>query len=255
MDRLDISYKAFECRKNLNLDNVSPIDIFSIVEEELSHITLILYPFSNSISGMYICSDDIKCIAINSNMSYGRQRFTLCHELYHYYFNSKESLIQLCSMKLNTKDENEINADNFASFLLAPYDSLKNKFYEVCKDNEPTIEQIIRLEQFYGISHQALLWRLNMDNLISKDTLQKLSLPHISQIAQAYGYSAKLYFPIEKKSIKKTFGAYIRDAKLIFDNGLITQGKYEEFLLQAYRSDLVYNESEENYRESDLGEE
>ena len=34
MDRLDISYKAFECRKNLNLDNVSPIDIVNKLKEK-----------------------------------------------------------------------------------------------------------------------------------------------------------------------------------------------------------------------------
>lgn len=255
MDKLDISNKAYECRKKLNLDSDSPIDIFSVVEEELSNLTLILYPFGDNISGMYINSGEIKCIAINSNMPYGRQRFTLCHELYHYYYNSNEELIQLCAMTLNPKDENEINADTFASFMLAPYFSLKNKFNELCKNDIPTIEQIIRLEQFFGISHKALLWRLNLDKLISKEIMKNLSVPGISRIAQSYGYSAQLYYPRESKSIKKTFGAYIRDAKWIFDNDLITRGKYEELLIQAFRSDLVFTNNEASEVESYSAEE
>ena len=251
MDKLDISNKAYECRKKLNLDSDSPIDIFSVVEEELSNLTLILYPFGDNISGMFMSSDGVKCIAINSNMPYGRQRFTLCHELYHYYFDDKPSLIQLCSMKLDPKDENERKADTFASFLLAPYHSLTKKFNDLC-ECKPTLENIIRLEQFFGISHFALLWRLKIDNLITQKQFEEFDISSISLEAQKLGFSKQLYFPLEEKGIKKTFGAYIRNANTVFEKGLISKGKFEELLIQAYRPDLVFGNLEQLSRENEL---
>lgn len=251
IDRLDLDSKAYECRRTLCIDTDAPIDIFSVITEEISELTLILYPFGKNISGMFMSSDGVKCIAINSNMPYGRQRFTLAHELYHYYFDDNSSLIQLCSMKLDPKDENERRADTFASFLLAPYHSLTKKFNDLC-EGKPTLEKIIRLEQFFGISHTALLWRLKIDNLITEKQLKQFDIPSISLEAQKLGFSKQLYLPFEEKGMKKTLGAYIRNANIAFEKGLISQGKFEELLIQAYRPDLVYGNLEQLNKETEL---
>lgn len=251
INRLDLDSKAYECRRKLGIDPDAPVDIFSVVTEEISELTLVLYPFGENISGMFMSSDGVKCIAINSNMSYGRQRFTLCHELYHYYFDDKPSLIQLCSMKLDPKDENERRADTFASFLLAPYHSLTKKFNDLC-EGKPTLEKIIRLEQFFGISHLALLWRLKIDNLITQEQFNEFNISSITQEAQKLGFSTQLYFPTEEKGVKKTFGAYIRNANTLFEKDLISKGKYEELLIQAYRPDLVFGNFEQLSKENEL---
>ncbi len=251
INRLDLDSKAYDCRRKLGIDTDAPIDIFSVVTEEISELTLVLYPFGNNISGMFMSSDGVQCIAINSNMPYGRQRFTLCHELYHYYFDDNSALIQLCSMKLDPKDENERKADTFASFLLAPYHSLTKKFHDLCAD-KPTLENIIRLEQFFGISHTALLWRLKIDNLINEEQLKEFDISSISLEAQKLGFTKQLYYPFEEKGVKKTLGAYIRNANNIFEKGLISQGKFEELLIQAYRTDLVYGNLEKISKENEL---
>ena len=73
MDKLDISTKAQELRELLGEDANSPIDVFSLANQ-MEGLTLVFYPFGENISGMCVRDDEVRLIAINSTMSYGRQR-------------------------------------------------------------------------------------------------------------------------------------------------------------------------------------
>jgi len=42
-----------------------------------------------------------------------------------------------------------------------------------------------------------------------------------------------------------TYGNYINQAEQVISKGLVSVGKYEELLLAAFRSDLVYGSEEE----------
>ena len=84
-NNIELNSCALDMRKILKEDLQSPIDIFSLINN-LKDVTLVFYPMSERISGMCIKQSNIKVIAINSNMSYGRQRFTVAHELYHLFF-------------------------------------------------------------------------------------------------------------------------------------------------------------------------
>ena len=63
-------------RKKLKEDSESPIDILALINN-LKNSTLVFYPMSDRISGMCIKEGQSNVIGINSNMSYGRQRFTI----------------------------------------------------------------------------------------------------------------------------------------------------------------------------------
>ena len=82
-------------------------------------MTLVLFPLNNNISGYCFDNGIIKVIAINSCMSYGRQRFSLAHEFYHLFFDSSNKL-SISDKELYSKDEIEKNANQFASYFLAP---------------------------------------------------------------------------------------------------------------------------------------
>jgi len=51
-----------------------------------------------------------------------------------------------------------------------------------------------------------------------------------------------LYKPSPINKRYKTYGYYIKQAEAVYERGLISRGKYEELLLEAFRSDLVYGE-------------
>ena len=123
MDKLDLNTKAQELRERMGEDVNSPVDIFSLANQ-IDKLTIVYYPLGENISGMCVANEKVKLIAVNSTMSYGRQRFSLAHEFYHLYFDEL-SEFNVCSKKLDSTNEAEKNADQFASYFLAPYKSLK----------------------------------------------------------------------------------------------------------------------------------
>ena len=237
IDKLELNSKAQELRIKLGEDSNSPIDIFKIVTQ-IDKLTIVQYPLGLNISGICIKDSEIKLIAVNSQMSYGRQRYSLAHELYHLYYDNDKAF-NVCAKQFDVKPENEKCADIFASFFLAPYTSLKTKLAEMCPDKKISLEHIIMLEQFYGISHQALLWRLKSENYIKDSDVRKY-LSGIIQMAISLGYDTKLYIPTESENQRRTYGHYIRQIEQLKDSHLVSDGKIEELLLDAYRDDIVY---------------
>lgn len=239
----ELNSLALKTRRMWNEDTYSPIDIFAIVNGwKEKKITIVKYPLSSRISGMCTKEGSDIVICINSATSYGRQRFTLAHELYHVLYEENMRRV-ICDMSMNgDKSESEREADQFASYLLMPYDALLQYESDKTKWN---LEKVIDAEQFFQVSHQAILYRLVFDNLLGKDFADKYRNITVSTEAARLGYSKELYFSPDKDRQYFTTGEYIRKVEKMAEKGLISNGKREELLLDAYRADIVYNFDEE----------
>ncbi len=239
----EINSLALRMRRLWGEDGYSPIDIFSIVNGwKDKKITLVKYPMSARMSGMCVKENEDIIIGINSTTSYGRQRFTLAHELYHvlYEENTRRAI---CDMSMSeNKSESEREADWFASYLLMPYDALVQ--YEPNKDKW-TLERVIEAEQFFQISHQAIIYRLEEEGLVSSEKAEMFKGVTISAMASKLGYGKELYLPTEEGKRYFTTGEYVRKVEKVARMDLISEGKKEELLLEAYRADIVYNLDEE----------
>lgn len=233
---IDISNKAMDLRRKMGEDGFSPIDIFSLVRRA-GNITLIMYPMGQNISGYCKKCTYTNIIVINSSMTVGRQRFSLAHELYHIYYDTEMTSF-VCS-NFNNKSINEQNADLFASYLLMPQNALSQ--FKVTKPI--SIRDIVEIEQFYHISRKAVLYRLLNEGVIDKDELEKYSR-NVRKSAKLLGYNDSLYNSSPENEKYYVYGKYITDAKRLFDDGMISNGKYEEYLLSAFRDDIVYGFSE-----------
>lgn len=242
LDKLDLNTKAQELREMLGEDANSPIDIVALASQ-IDQLTLVYYPLGENISGMCVTNNDVKLIAINSTMSYGRQRFSLAHEFYHLYFD-KASGFNVCSKKFDTSNEIEQKADQFASYFLAPYKSLKSMVKKKCKTSVPKLEEIIALEQYFGMSHKAMLWRLISENYLNKTYWKQYKAGVISE-ANKLGYDDKLYKPLPQKLQKKTYGYYLKQVGRLQKEDLVSPGKIDELLLDAYRDDIAFGDDEE----------
>lgn len=245
IEKIDINANAIWLRKKLNEDANSPIDIFSLISS-IDNITIVFYPMSKRISGMCVKVDENNIIAINSESTYGRQRYTLAHELCHLYFhkNLNNSICPKDSDRI--KDDNEIEADIFASYFLAPYESLKSYITNTLGKNkgELNVEDVVNIEQYYGLSRQATLNRLVSEGYITRieaDTMRS----GIIRSALKQGYDEKLYLSSEESKKYYTIGKYIKIAEELNNKEKISSGKYEELLLDAYRSDIVYGSDDE----------
>lgn len=245
-DKIELNSNAIKIRRELfNEDAYSPIDLFALINN-FNNFTIVFYPMSDRISGMCIREEYGNIIAINSSLSYGRQRFSAAHELYHLFFEENLRSV-VCEKDIyDVKSDSEKEADIFASYLLAPYDALKAYIERnnMLNNHNWNMEDVIRVEQFFQISHQAILYRLVSDGYITDETSNRLK-KNVIRKAIRLGYDDKLYKPSLKEKQYYSTGQYIRDVEESYTRELISTGKYEELLLDAFRADIVYDLGEE----------
>jgi hypothetical protein len=91
----------------------------------------------------------------------------------------------------------------------------------------------------FGMSRQAMLVRLMDEGELSLEDTAPMRTSIISH-ALSLGYDDTLYRPLPEDKARMTYGRYIKRAEELLNRGLISDGKYEELLLEAFRTDLVY---------------
>lgn len=231
MNEMDLSYKASQIRSLFGVENEGPIDVFSLINNQ-KEITLVLMPFASNFSGM--CIKEAKLIAVNSAQSLGRQRFSLAHELYHYYFDDSK-IYQPTSIHISydDKNSNEKEANLFASLLLMPYASLKKEIEKLNK-TAFNLEDTIHLEQYFQVSHLAMTTRLESLGYRFTEDVTK----YIKSTAERLGYNTDLYEPT---NIQKTLGNYIFKVNDLYSKELISNGKYQEYLKDAFREESDFD--------------
>ena len=239
-EKIELNSEAIYLRKEFGEDSNSPIDIFSLIHNN-DDLTIVFYPMSSRLSGICIRDGKNKIIGVNSNSTYGRQRFTIAHELYHLFFHEDfKSIVCFTDLEMN-KDLQEKEADIFASYFLVPYEALsyfmKNKLGK--KGQELDIEDVVKIEQNFGISRQAILWRLVNDGYLTREKANFMKSGIILS-ARRLGYDDELYTPTPEDKQYATFGKYIKLAEELKNKDAISQGKYEEILLNGFRSNIIY---------------
>ena len=236
-DKYELAKAASELRRCLGEDDHSYIDVFQLAHR-IEPLTLVFYPMGERISGMCLKGAEDVLIAINSSMTYGRQRFSMAHELFHYFYDDMDTMI--CSSDIGETTDVERNANIFASFFLAPPAALSAVIKEI-KKSRPILDRavVVKLEQMFGMSRQAMLVMLMDESELSFEDTAPMRTNIISH-ALSLGYDDILYRPLPDYKVRMTYGRYIKRAEELLNRGLISDGKYEEFLLEAFRADLVY---------------
>lgn len=235
-DRI-IEREALLFRLEKGLTSYEPINLKSLL---LKYNILTLFrPLSENFSGMCIKSQSGKMfMLVNSTQSRGRQRFTIAHELYHLYIE-KNPTPHICTVG-EQKNPSEKNADAFASALLMPADGIMQLIPEEELNNQNILfATVLKIEHYFVISHKAMVYRLADLNLIKKSYAQELLNLPIKDSARQYGYDINIYEPGNNGLVIGDFGAH---ARLLFDDGKISEGHYLELLSKISRD----NESCEN---------
>lgn len=233
----EIIFKAETIRRSWGIDNVSPINILSAVLDNVDNLTILWFPMLDDVSGCCAKTDEYKLICINSMHSKGRQNFTIAHELYHLLF---EDDINSFICNFNSDDESEINADKFASSLLMP-DIALFEFINKHGIKKWSLSDVIKCEQYFQISHIAMLCKLRREDMISYDDFKAFKTS-VKKNALQLGYDLSLYEPTRQYY---SLGEIIPLSKKLYDEKRITGGKFDEILLDVFREDLVYNTFEE----------
>lgn len=230
MQYSDINALAEKQRHNWGIDNYSPINMVPLILEKQENLTILFSEMPENIYGACSKSEDDLLMIINSIKSHGRQNFTIAHELYHLLFENNYELI-VCG---DGDDENEIKANKFASSFLMPTPALY-EFIEKHDIENWSIENIVRCEQFFQISHRSLLHRLKNEKLISDDEFDDFSID-VSTIARRLGFDTNLYEPSPDN---KKFYPLGRIIPLTLNNKGVGETYKNEVMKWCYRSVIV----------------
>ena len=164
---------------------------------------------AEEISGACCRLNTEQIMFINARHSKGRQNFTAAHEIYHLFY--EESSFTICNIKSN--DEVEKNANKFASFLLMPINALYN-YKKENKIKKWDLNSIIDCEQYFQISHRAMLCKLRREDMITYDDYLRYK-SGVKSAALDLGYDLSLY---ESTKEYYSLGKIIPLSKLAYYN-------------------------------------
>ena len=217
---------AANFRNQLGYSHAEPIDFESLLQR--LDIIALFKTLDENFSGLSYKDESGRFMMVNCSHPLGRQNFTICHELYHLYFDA-ESLSHVCKTKNSPKNNNnERKADIFASHLLLPEDGI----VRMIPDNEQSKDSIglgtiLKIEQTYGSSRAALMNRLKNMGLVSKAYAETF-LQQVKAGAILFGFSTKLYEASQEHSLLGTYGML---ANKLFDEDKITESMFNELML------------------------
>ncbi len=223
---------AEKLRKLFNYkENAIPLDVFSDFRSLGIHI--FRRRLENSkISGLFVNHPSAgKCILINYSEDIFRQRYSVCHEVAHSIFDTKDEIV-VSFTKWSLDDLIEIRAENFASFFLLPPHLLK----KISAMNLNSEQEVISLSTKLKVSTSALAYALSKNKMINNDLMlfiksvrvprnEKID-PELSQNLSPKGFDRKRYL-LEKGL--STY--YVNLCFEAYNSGIISAARIAEMLM------------------------
>lgn len=185
----DAADAARQLRRYLNLGGGPLGDPFRIADD---HVHIWRLPLGEDLraapSGFFYNHPRVGfSIVVNSDMTLGRQVFTVGHELAHAYFHS-QTVDVIMSMP-GAEVGRERFADMFAGELLVPGDELRRMVMEHAAWNGPANPvAVVHLQRHFGVSYATIRVRLLQEQLIDRSAFEELAQVSPSLLAQALGY-------------------------------------------------------------------
>lgn len=215
--------RANKFRDKVGVGNSDPIDLYKVLSE--LNVLTNFRPMSPDFSGMALKIENNRFILVNNKQTRARQHFTIGHELYHLFIQTEFSFMLCKTGRFDKKDKEEYNADIFSSFLLMPESGMLKTIpeQELARGGKITLQTIIRLEQYFGVSRKALLVRLAKMEVLNYEEYAALYSTGIKRSANELGYSTKLY---EKGSDYNIIGNYGLLCKNLYEHEQISESHY-----------------------------
>jgi len=232
MNSLDFKLEklANDFRQKHGFNLTEAIPLRSILQK--NNILTVYLPLSADFSGMTVkinaSAETKRFILVNSNHTIGRQHFTICHELYHLYYQTDFNSSKSNAGTFNKDgDPEEYNADLFASYLLLPTAGISQMIPEnEFPKNKITLKTILAIEHYYYCSRSALLNRLKHLSRIDNTLMEVFSIDKIKN-AVLYGYNTELYQSGNSGVVIGNYGTLAHD---LFDKGVVSESAYFSLL-------------------------
>jgi Zn-dependent peptidase ImmA (M78 family)/transcriptional regulator with XRE-family HTH domain len=252
-DRDDFSLRGFEQAGKLGAEihiflDLGPrpyLNLLNVLENKL-RFKILHMPLEDGVSGASVVDNTLGVgILINANDVPWRRNFDLAHELFHIITWNVFSPEEIGNGATKTRPEQF--ADIFASNLLLPEAHLLDALKETTTDNKVRPVDIIELAKNFGVSTEAILWRLVNLKILKKTQTQKvLSNPNFRDLDRNMRLSLHA-----KDRHSKFPSRFISLACRCLMEGKISRGTFAEYLeidrseIDDYLAALGFGE--ENY--------
>jgi Zn-dependent peptidase ImmA (M78 family)/DNA-binding XRE family transcriptional regulator len=177
-------------RRRLNLGAAPVRSMIGLLEGE--GVKVLLRPFGESsvVSGAYFFSEELgPCVLVNQDDQPSRRRFTEAHEYCHFLVDRQPLEGEICSVH-RRRETFEMRANAFAAAFLMPAQGIRDALEEA--DVQPGNvgpEDVVHLMFRFGVSYQAILWRLVNLRYISPGDREAFVKHHApTEIADRLGY-------------------------------------------------------------------
>lgn len=234
--------RARSSRGSLGLSGSEPLDPTKILRMKKG-ISIVRKPLDSSISGCFLRGRKASVVLLNSKRTAGHQNFTVAHEFYHIEY---EPALQgsVCKVEEigSTRSDSEQMADEFAANFLVPAEAVEELMFRLrgSRNTAVGIAEVIELEQYFGISHQAMLRRLKNLGWLSARQVQSLQ-GGVTAWARRLGYDTSLY---SISGVAEVLSPYARLAREAYERGKISWGKYRQLIAEGGLADLILAEEE-----------
>ncbi|HHY78977.1 MAG TPA: ImmA/IrrE family metallo-endopeptidase [Thermoanaerobacter sp.] len=222
-----------------------PVDVFKIFKEK--NISYAKKPLKSNISGMFLRKGNVNFVLINSSKTKGHQNFTAAHELYHILFEEGQTGSVCVAGIFEQKSLSEKKADYFAANFLVPAETLELELFKRMGSSKrkPDFPDLLYLEALFGVSHSVMLIRLQQIGVLDEEDILRFKKGIINE-AVKYGYDTSLYLPTKEDIIVSD---YVEKARILLEDGIISEGKYEELLIEAGFEDVLFGEEVQEYED------
>lgn len=225
--------------------NRPPIDVYSIaVKMGIS----VKFSVLTNLAGALIHKDEkvVPGILLNSNQPENRIRFSLAHEVAHFCLGHYPDQTFAVSSIEKNNEENEREADNFASELLMPDFLLKQDLKEI-RHKEITEIEIFKLSDKYLVSYQAMLYKLYKQNHISKSVYEKFKNLKVTDIKESLSSRSVDKIPFNPDIIQKIIGDDYKSSRMPITKEAIR--KIQELSYEKYAIEVPLEKRESEVKD------
>jgi Zn-dependent peptidase ImmA (M78 family)/DNA-binding XRE family transcriptional regulator len=166
---------AIRERNRLGLGD-GPLPILRDILEQYVGLRIFYLPLvSAKFSAIYFYEHTLGgCIAINSQHPEERCRWSLTHDYAHFLADRYRPRV-LGEDQYQRLPESERFADSFARYFLMPTNSVTQRFNAIYQEKERiTPADLIKLAHYYGVSFEAMIYRLEDMKLIPSGIYERL---------------------------------------------------------------------------------
>lgn len=213
-------------RQRLGLGD-GPIPLLRDTLEQSVGLRIFYLEMPSKYSGVYSYDRRLGgCVAINANHPEERRRWSLAHEYLHFLAHRQKPTLDY-EDQYQRKPESERLADTFPDYFLMPTSGLFKRFNDMCQAHGKfTPTNLFTLAHYYGVSVEALTNRLEAMKLLSSGTGERLRDRglKVRKVQQELGLES---IPQRTDIVPIHYQHLAIEA---FDQGLITEGRFADFL-------------------------